>query len=228
MAKYNLSLVFALGLAVLPAFAQLDTNSITVSANHSTTVQPDQVVFGVYVDTNMDVGLTDVLAAVQGAGLTQANFSGVATTQSYGIYDPSSPAIPAPKLEWAFALPVAISRLKETVSTLTNLQKSIVQANSGMTLSFQVQGTQVSPQLQQSQSCSIPDLLADARAQAQKIASAAQMILGDVLAMSSGTTTNVGAVTTGYISVARLGVSSSSTYLPPVCSLTVKFGMSKY
>jgi len=219
--------LLVLALAAIPAFAQLDSNSITVSASRNSALQPDQVVFGVYVDSGLNVGLTEILAAVQSVGLTQANFSGVSTTQSPIVLTPNMPIV-APMLEWAFALPVPIANLKNTVTALTNLQGSIGQNNSGLTLSFQVQGTQVSPQLQQSQTCSIPDLLTDARAQAQKLATAAGVILGDVLAMSSAATANIGGVTTGYIAISRYGTTSSSSLLPALCSLTVKFGMSKY
>lgn len=217
--------VLVLALAVLPAFAQLDTNSITVSASRSTSVQPDQVVFSVAVNSGMDAGLSDILAAVQSAGLTQANFSGVGTVQIYQVLSANTPT-PAPMLEWDFTLPVPIAQLKATVTTLTNLQKTITQNNSGLTLSFQVAGTQVSPQLQQSQTCSMTDLLTDARAQAQKIASAAGVILGDVLAMSSSTANNAGPIS-AFISTSRFS-STSSYSLPAACSLMVKFGMSKY
>jgi uncharacterized protein YggE len=56
-----------------------------------------------------------------------------------------------------------------------------------MTLSFQIQGTQVSPQARQSQACVAADLIADARAQAQKTAGSAGFTVLSVVSIS-GTT----------------------------------------
>jgi len=78
-----------------------------------------------------------------------------------------------------------------------------MQNNSGLTLSFSIGGTQVSPQLQQMQTCSVADLLSDARTKAQQLANAANLFLGTVLAMSSLTPS------------------------APPCLLTVKFAVTR-
>ncbi len=209
------------------AFAQLDSNSVTVSATRSNTnVQPDQAILAVFVTTPLTASYNDVLAAVAPAGITGANFSGVGNSQGFIITtgNPSQQP-PEPMLEWDFALPVPIAKIKDTAATLANLQKSIAQQKNGVALTFSVQGTQVSQALQQSQPCSIPDLLADARAQAQKLADAAGQSLGPILAMSSATSGNIGLPT---VSVSRLGLTSSSFSIPFICSLTVKFGLTRY
>ena len=59
------------------AFGQLDSNSVTVTASRGVSVQADQAVFGVFVDSGLNTSLDDVLAALQGSGITVANFSGV-------------------------------------------------------------------------------------------------------------------------------------------------------
>src|SRR5579863_4641627 len=59
------------------AFGQLDSNSITVSASRSTSLQPDLAVFAVTVQSGLSTSLADVIAALQGSGITQANFAGV-------------------------------------------------------------------------------------------------------------------------------------------------------
>src|SRR5260370_95859 len=87
---------------------------------------------------------------------------------------------------------------------------TITQINSGLTLSFSVSGLQVSQDLLHSQTCTVTDLLSDARSQAQKLATAANLYLGTVLAMSGVTSMN-----------APLYGSVSS------CSLTVKFGVTR-
>src|ERR1700730_7421267 len=70
---------FLLILSVSAAFAQLDSNSVTVTATRSMTQQPDQVLFGVTVQSGLNTSLDDVVAALQGSGITSANFSGVST-----------------------------------------------------------------------------------------------------------------------------------------------------
>jgi hypothetical protein len=133
-------------------------------------------------------------------------------------------ATPTPTLQWIFALPAPLAKMKDTIATLTSLQKNIAQQNNGLTLSFNVQGTQVSTQLQQSFVCPIPDLLADAQAQAQKLSSAAGLNLGTVLAMSSGTSSPVGATS----AVSLPGFLLTTPILPSVCSMTVKFALLRY
>ena len=112
------------------------------------------------------------------------------------------------------------------VTALTSLQQSITQANSGFTLSFSVQNAQVSTTLLQSQSCSIPGLIADATAQAQKLAGADGLNLGSILAMSSNTSSPV-ASNSVPVAIAGSFVSSELT-VPQSCALTVKFAVTRF
>jgi len=183
------------------AFAQLDSNSVTVTASRSANLQPDQALLGVYVDSDLHATLTDVLAPLQEFGITIVNFSDVNTVQKY---DPTAGKPLALMLEWSFRLPVPITKTKDTIAALTALQQSLMQKNNGLNVSFGFQGTQVSQQLAQSQSCVISDLMADARVRAQGLASAAGLGVGNVLAMSSQTSAS------------------------PGCFLTVKFALGRF
>src|ERR1039457_2152441 len=209
MLKRTLALSFVMSASL--AFGQLDSNSITVTASQSGNLQPDQVLFAVYVTTPLTASLDDVLAAVKGAGITSANFSGVyssATAQSGTGTGNGQP----PAEQWAFGLAVPFAQMKATVTTLTSLQQSTMQANSGFTLSFSVQSAQVSTSLLQSQSCNIPGLIAEATAQAQKLAAAAGLNLGSILAMSSNTSS---AVANNSVPVATIGLISSGILTTP-------------
>src|SRR5438874_1912535 len=205
-------LIIALVACTSVAFAQLDSNSVTVTASRNPNLQPDQAVFAVRVISGLTTSLDEIIAALQGSGLGLANFLGMSTTQPFTVVG-AGPQI-QPMLEWDFALPAALSKTKETVTTLTNLQQTIAQKNSGLTLSFYLQGSQVSQQLQQSQNCAFTELVADARAQAQKLATAAGLNVGTILAMSSFTSTTVanGIPITGNL----------YSSCPPLCSMTVK------
>jgi hypothetical protein len=202
------------------AFAQLDSNSITVSSSRSANLQPDQALFGVFVQSDLNTSLSDVLAALQGSGITSANFSGVSSNLGF-ILSPGQ----SPTLRWAFGFPVPLTKTKDTVAALTALQQNIAQNNKSMTLSFSIQGTQVSQQLQQSQTCSIPDLLGDARSQAQKLADAGGVTLGTILAMSSPTSSVATAARQAY--PINTGISSSPAFAPP-CVVTVKFAVMRF
>ena len=223
-------LIFMLILLVPGAFAQLDSNSVTVSAARSITQQPDQVLFGVTVQSGFNSSLDEVVAALQGSGITAANFSGVSMAPLVfaGNPIPTQPPVTITQmLQWTFGLPAPLAKIKDTIATLTALQKSVAQLNSGLTLSFNVQGTQASAQSQQMHVCPTSDLLADARAQAQKLADAAGLSLGTVLAMSSGSSTPNSIVPVPVISVASFVSSTFSTF-PSVCSMTVKFALLRY
>ena len=207
------------------AFGQLDSNSITVTASQSANLQPDQVLFAVYVTTSLTASLDDVLAAVKGAGITSANFSGInsAAGQLCSAIT-TSPVVPT--VQWAFGLPVPFAQMKATVTALTSLQQSISQANSGFTLSFSVQNAQISTSLLQSQPCNITGLIADATAQAQKLAAAAGLSLGSILAMSSNTSSPVA---NNSVPVAIAGSFSSGILTTPQgCALTVKFTLTRF
>lgn len=213
-------------LSIPVAFAQLDSNSVTVTATRTMTHQPDQVLFGVTVQSGLNTSLDDVVAVLQGSGITAANFSSISTPPPLVLTGNPIPA-PAvmPMLQWTFALSVPLAKIQDTIATLSALQKSIAQQNKGLTLSFSVQGTQVSAQLQQSQVCPIPDLLADAQAQAQKLAAAAGLSLGAVLAMSSGV--SVPSSVSSSFSLTGL-LLTPAPVLPSVCSMTVKFALLRY
>jgi hypothetical protein len=211
-------------------FGQLDSNSVTVTANRSTNLQPDTVVFGVQVTSGLNATLDNVLAAVKGAGITSANFAGVGSQPTGVAITGALPQPSSPALSWAFALSVPFSQMTATVATLTALEQSIAQNNSGLGLSFVVEGAQVSPGLRQAQACNIPDLIADATAQAQNLATAGGLKLGQILAMSSVTSVPAAAIP----ALAGLGIASFGIVAPlgsspaQVCTLTVKFGLTRF
>ena len=155
------------------AFAQLDSNSVTVTATRPTTAPVDQVIFGVYVDSDLTKSLSDIVNAVSGAGITQANFASLSQSSSQ-----------AQPIEWGFNLTVPLASLGATATALTALQQSITANNSGLRLSsFSVLNSQSS----QTGPCSIPGLFSDASAQAQSLANGAGRSLGGILALSAST-----------------------------------------
>lgn len=196
------------------AFGQLDSNSVTVTASRSATVQPDQAVFSVVVTSDLNSNLNDVLTAVQPAGITITNFSGVSSNSLVFISGVNQQGQQI--LQWAFQLLAPLTNTKSTVTSLASLQSSVPKANKNLSVSFSIQGTQVSQQAQQGQTCDVAGLINDARTKAQTLASAGGRTVGGLLAMSSSTTG-------GAPSSAVLGI--ASPLLPQTCSVTVKFSL---
>jgi uncharacterized protein YggE len=193
-------------LVTAPVFGQLTPHTITISATSSTYLQPDSVVFGLSVTAGPATTLDQIVASLSSLGVTSSSLTSVNNTS-----DP-------PNLQWNFNLAEPLASLTATIGTLTKLEQTITQNNSGLTLSFSVEGTQVSQQLQQSQTCSNANLIADATAQAQQLATAAGLTLGPVLQLS-----NAG-LTYGVLALPTLVEIVANNYVPPVsCSLTVQF-----
>lgn len=180
-------------------FAQVTSGSITVTASRTLNVQPDQAVYAVSVQTPLTGTRDDALGALAGSGITLANFTGVTTTTTY-LFNNASQTV----LLWTFTLPVAISDMKTTQSLLATVSQTAAKKNNGITVSFSVQTVQASPALLASQQCPTSGLLSDARTQAQTLASAANLNLGTVLALSAPVQTGIS------------------------CSLTVKFAAFPY
>ena len=187
------------------AFAQLQSNSVTVTATTSTTLQPDQAVFNVIVTSDLNSTLSTVLNAVQPVGLTIANFSGVSSVSTSPTRGLSTTV-----LDWEFTLTAPLTNTPSTVAALTSLASNVSKANGNLSITFSIEGTQVSPQLQQTQTCDIPGLINQARTQAQTLAGAANRSVGGVLSMS-------GMTASPSSSIYSTGSQS--------CSLTVTFSL---
>jgi len=161
-------------------FGQLDSNSIVITASRTTNLQPDQLLLAVSVNSNLNTGLDEIVGALQGSGTTAANLVSLYAAAAFVL--PGAP--PPPKLEWIFSLSVPLEQMKATIATLTNLQQTIARNNTGLSLAFSVQGSRVSPDGQSPDQCQPKDLISDAQAQAQKLAAAAGLTAGPIVAIS--------------------------------------------
>lgn len=168
---------------------QLTSNSITVTASTQTAVnpQPNQAVFDVVVTSGVDKGLDDIVAALQGSGITAANFVGLNLLSSGPVLvvnpAPPGPRAAAPQLRWNFQTVAPLAKLKDTSAAFAALAQSL-QQNAGISLTFTVNTTS-GPQ--QPADCSLADLIADARSQAQQLTSAAGVIAGMIQAITTST-----------------------------------------
>lgn len=202
--------------------------SLTVTASRSPVVQPDQVVFGITFTSGFNMGLDDVLATLSGSGITAGNLVSVNsyTTQLN------------PSLQWTFRLPVPFSKINETITVLNALRNKFPQNPSSPSFSFSAGGVQVSPELQAMQQCPIADLIADARAQAQRMVSGTGVTVGPILALSDGgaavpvqndaayviPASRVGLVEFSGLLTGFAGFFLGPPNVPTTCTIVVKFG----
>src|ERR1700722_3123975 len=103
MSKFALIL-----LAAAPVFAQLDSHTLAISATRSITPQPDQVVFGLSVSSTASTTLDQVVGALSGLGVTDANLNGISN---------SGP------LQWSFTLVEPLSKLSTTIALLIKIEQ---------------------------------------------------------------------------------------------------------
>jgi uncharacterized protein YggE len=180
MGKHAALTLLLLLQACLHAQATAIDRTVTVTAYRNVPVAPDQGIITVDVLTATDATLDDVLVAAQGSIVTAANFTSVytinrldSTGQNYQDF-----------LDWSFTLTAPLSNLKATLGQLMALQMTVGTKNNGMTVSYSLHGTLTSAQALAGQNCAASDLVSDARAQAQKMAVAASLSVGAVVAVS--------------------------------------------
>ena len=191
--------LLSLALLLTPAvsFGQPGSGTVTVTASSNSNPQPDQAIFSVSVTSGIGQSLDGVVKPLAGAGISTANLSGLDFESNRNS---SRLGQAVPQLNWTFLLTVPITQIQNTTASLASLAKTITQNNSGLTLSFNLQNTRVSPQLVQY--CDFGTLMNNARAEAQSIAGA-----------------------TGFTPGAVVGIAGSITQSTPGCSLTATLGL---
>src|SRR5580704_5775267 len=119
MRRFFLTALFLTSASLV--FGQLDSDTVTIQASRYANLTPDQVVFTVSVSAGPTTSLDQIVAALANSGITESHFVGVT-----GGTDNQSP------LQWLFTLAAPLTKIKSTIATLTALQQSIAQNNSGL------------------------------------------------------------------------------------------------
>jgi hypothetical protein len=161
------------------AFAQLETNTLTITASRNVSVVPDQVLYGVSLTTDLSATLDDAIAQLAGTGITAANFTYV-----------TSSGDSAKSVDWAFELVVPFSKMKDTVAALSGLRTKLGVRNTSRALTFSAVTERTSSDAQ-SQGCPLTSLVNDARREAERIAAAAGVRLGGIVGLSDGSGSNI-------------------------------------
>lgn len=167
------------------AFAQLETNTVTVNASRNVSGVPDQVVLGIVLRTDASATLSQVVARLEGTGVTAADLVYLSTRQNS--------AGDSPSLNWSFGLVVPFSRMKDTTATLAQLRGKLGLFHDEPMLVFSPIRDRWSDDAQ-IQACPLTTLVSDARRQAEGLASAAGMRLGGILSLSDQTDDFIGQI----------------------------------
>jgi uncharacterized protein YggE len=191
----------------IAAFGQIETRpaSITATATLPQTAPPDVVTFQVLLQSDFSVTAADINTALQGTMLAGATLSDVISNNIY------PKGLPIPVLQWEFNMAVPVSAMKDEVTALQALHAQLSQGKIPLDVQYLVSGPQLSTQ-QQAQGCSLDDLFSAARAKAQQMASAANLKLGSVAALST------------YLSTS-IGPAAAAPYVVPACTLAVTFAV---
>jgi len=157
-----------------------DANSIVVTAVKTVVLAPTEVTFMINLSADLSVPIEQVLSIVD-FGLTASDIIGVSSYPMPPIY-PSSPT----RVTYTFRLSVAASKMKETIDKLEKLRKG---TDTGIDLSYSTSGFGPSQAaIDEAHEKALPDLMANARKQAQSLATAAQLKLGAIQGVTEGYT----------------------------------------
>lgn len=217
----RLLFLWTLAIPVLAQTSELDSNTLTITASRTFNIVPDQALIWVGVGSTQVLTPDTAAAFLQGSGITADNLTGV----SSGIGGTT----------WYFSLAVPWSNLKDTLTALASDQRK---TGPRASIDYSVQQAQVSPSLQAAQGCVYPALVADARAQAQKVAAAAGVTVHEIVGLSDGTVQAPVPTFAALIPVFSLGSVRSGVFVNPFglsgfpapsssCSITVQFRISQ-
>ena len=171
---FLLTLVWA---GVASAQANLDANSILVTANKTVVLEPTDATFTITVSADITVPMSQVLAAVD-FGLTINDLIGINSYPMYGPYGATGPT----RVNYTLRLTTPVSQIKSTVDKLEKLRKA---TDTGMDLSYTTTGIGPSAAaIDAAHAKALPDLMADARKRAENIAAASGLKLGNIQAVS--------------------------------------------
>jgi hypothetical protein len=200
--------------AALPALAQLDSHTLSITSSRD--MNPESAEAQILVSVFAPERLTsdEVVAAIRETGLTAKDLTGASPYNRFFTSNEGRSII------WSFARSLALSDLVSVLGTLARFKAKDLE------LTYSARSV---PPLQTA--CPLTSLLSDALIQAQKVASAAGVRLGSILALAEVEAAPI-SITIQTI-LGSFGSASTAILYPipervvpevsPACSLTVTF-----
>jgi uncharacterized protein YggE len=159
------------------AFAQ--TDGINTTASRTITLNPDEVTFGVTVITEFGTSMEEVLAVVQDVGITSKHLMAISSTEQY--YGPE-PFDRRARLLHSFNVTHPYSKLKEISGKLEAARKTLIAESGDLAWSLYVSASDKAVQDMRRQL--LPQLLAEAKSNAEFMANAAGLTLGTLVSLA--------------------------------------------
>src|SRR5262245_43430828 len=88
----------------LLAFGQLDSDTLTSNVSRSINLLPDQGIFNIYVNSDLDTSLEQVVAALKASGVTAENLSNVDSGVIDGAGGQAVTTTTGGGVRWSFTL----------------------------------------------------------------------------------------------------------------------------
>jgi Protein of unknown function (DUF541) len=204
----------------------VDSNSITVIVIRSTELRADQVSFALSLTAPLNSDLTSTTTALTEAGIQQVTFAGVSDS-SYTIQLCGGQSLEH-TLIWNFAVTVPYAQMKDSLAKIAAATKTLDGSNGKPILTFSLAGTSVSDSaIADARRKLSPALIDDAKKEAAQIADGAGMAVGQILGITEGYGSLVGAASSsGRPFFAGTVYGGGGTALPTytvTSALTVKF-----
>lgn len=182
------------------------TKVIEVSVSRSVPLKAEEAGFTLTVFTKTTAGFDEVLAAVASLGITAQDFLNVDTGYSYLDDDEG--------LNYSFSLTTPFDKMKDTMTLLDAKRRSLT-AERGMNLTYSLDGVSATKtSTDQARDRLFPELMADARRQAELMATAAGVRVGAVAGLSQESSAT-------YLVLGRPGYGGAMAS----ASLTVRFAI---
>jgi len=177
--------------------------------------------------------LRQVLQEVQSLGIAANNHSAVSTTAStVQIPIPGIVALPdTPSLIWSFSLTSRFSQFQQTLAQLRAASIPHPDKKSNFTISFSIVSASANQaSMDEAANRALPDLIADARARAKRLADAAGLTVGVVLNLSDGQSSlGTGILALSSADILRLTTGLGGFISPKLTvSVTVRFALLRY
>jgi uncharacterized protein YggE len=201
------------------AFAQNETSFVTVVASRTLDLPIEQVAYSVQVASPVDATLSQVVQALQGLGIGAKDLTAVYSTSTFQANGTPGP----PQLTWYFSLTTPFSQFQQTLARLLAAAAPTA-ANKDLAVSFSISSASAAQAtIDQAANSAIPDLIADARIRAKRLADAAGLTVGVILDLNDGQSGSGGAV----YAVFNGGLGGFSSPKLTV-SATVRFALLRY
>lgn len=199
------------------ALAQID--GLNTNASRTVVLTPDQAVFSVDVITDAGSSIEQAADAVKEAGVSSGNLLSIVN-----VFEYRSPDEPPRPMRFAYQFEVVhpYSKLKDVTDKLEAAKKKLVASGGDIQFSVNVAGSEKA--FLEIRRDLIPQLIQEARKQADFLAAAAGMNLGNILSVSESVYSAVGP---GY-SIPYYGGIMGSSSAPGSSSLAMRLTVTVY